>query len=52
MWAGIVRDVLGLASDEMVMLGMALGYAAPDAPVNQLNQSRVDVTAFTTLHGF
>ena len=52
MWAGIVRDVLGLASDEMVMLGMALGYAAPDAPVNQLNQPRVDVTAFTTFHGF
>lgn len=52
MWAGIVRDVLGLASNEMVVLGMALGYADLDAPVNQLNQSRVDVTEFTRLHGF
>jgi len=52
MWAGVVRDVLGLDYSEMVMVGMAMGYANPDAAVNQLNQPRVAVEEFATLHGF
>ena len=52
MWAGVVREVLGLAHSEMVMVGMAMGYANPESAVNQLKQPRIAVEDFATLHGF
>jgi len=52
MWAGVVREVLGLAHNEMVMVGMAMGYANTESAVNQLKQPRIAVEDFATLHGF
>lgn len=43
----IVRDQLALAADQLVVCGMALGYADPEQPVNQYRLDRLPVEAFT-----
>jgi nitroreductase len=54
-WA-MVRSTLKthfeLAATEMVYCGMALGYADPDAPVNQLRSERAEVDEFASFKGF
>jgi nitroreductase len=50
-WPQRVRKALGIADDEKVMLGIALGYAA-DHPVNDVEQPRVPVDDFASLRGF
>jgi len=52
MWSGVIRETLNIPANEMVTLGIALGYAASDAPVNHLTQSRVTLPEFTDLRGF
>jgi nitroreductase len=47
-----VRHVLGLPESDLVICGMALGYADPDAPENQLVTERVPAEKFTEFHGF
>lgn len=47
-----IRPVLGLAAEEVVVCGMALGYADPDAPENGLETERVPASAFTAFRGF
>jgi nitroreductase len=42
----IIRSELRLPGDEMVICGMALGYADPDAPANQLRADREPLKAF------
>jgi nitroreductase len=42
----------GLAPNELVYCGMALGYADPDAPVNSLRSTRVPVEEFATFRGW
>ncbi|HKM61546.1 MAG TPA: nitroreductase [Acidisphaera sp.] len=54
-WApmhAVVRRVLELAPEELVVCGMALGYADPDAPENRLVTERVPASAFATFRGF
>ena len=54
-WApmhAIVREVLALEPEELVVCGMALGYADPDAPENRLVTEREPATAFSTFRGF
>jgi len=46
----IVERELGLARTEMVVCGMALGHADPDAPVNRLVTERVAVAEFARFH--
>ena len=46
----IVAEHLGLADSEMVVVGMALGYADPAAIENTLLADREPVTAFTSFH--
>jgi nitroreductase len=43
----IVNEHLNVPPDEMVLCGMALGYADPDAVVNEFTPKRQDVEAFT-----
>jgi nitroreductase len=43
----IVCEHLNVPPDEMVLCGMALGYADPDAVVNEFSPKRQDVEAFT-----
>ncbi len=52
MWPKTVREVLGLEESEMVMVGMALGYAATEAPVNHAKQSRIGLDEAVSFHGF
>jgi nitroreductase len=47
-----IRRTLGLPENERVICGMALGFADPDAPENQLRTTRVPAAEFTQFHGF
>jgi nitroreductase len=47
-----MRPVLGITPEEVVVCGMALGYADPDAPENALETERVPAAEFTTFQGF
>lgn len=46
-FAKIVMPHIGAGEDEMLVCGMALGYADPDAPVNVFHTPRVPVADFT-----
>ncbi len=47
----IIAQHLKLADDEMLVCGMSLGHADPDAVANQLVTERAPVAAFTRFHG-
>jgi nitroreductase len=47
-----IRRALGLPESDLVVCGMALGYADPEAPENRLVTERVPVEAFTEFRGF
>ncbi len=47
-----IRRLLALPADEVVVCGMAIGYADPDAPENALRTSRVPAREFATFAGF
>src|SRR4051812_10010890 len=47
----IIRPQLGIPDHEIVICGLALGHADPDAPVNALQTERAAVAEFTTFHG-
>ncbi|GHU33920.1 nitroreductase [Betaproteobacteria bacterium] len=47
-----IRQTLGLPENERVICGMALGYAEPEAPENQLITERVPAREFTDFRGF
>lgn len=53
---GMVREQLanhfGLPPEEMIVVGMALGYADVNAPVNAMKRERVGVDEFATFKGF
>ncbi len=46
--AKTVSEFLGLADNEQLYCGMALGYADPDAKVNALRSARTEIDEFTT----
>lgn len=48
----IIRRHLPISDDEIVVCGMALGYADPDAPENALVSERVPAREFTRMLGF
>ncbi|KHQ53322.1 MULTISPECIES: nitroreductase [Mameliella] len=50
--ADIAHAQLGLGEDEMVVCGMALGRADPEAPVNGVRTERDALSVFATLRGF
>lgn len=47
----IVREHLPLSAEDIVVCGMALGYADPEAPENRLETERVPAREFATFHG-
>lgn len=47
-YASIIRPHIGASDQEMLVCGMALGYADPDALVNTFHTPRVPVESFTT----
>jgi nitroreductase len=48
----VIRPVLGLADEEVVVCGMALGHADPDAPENRLETARATSDQFMSWRGF
>jgi nitroreductase len=46
----IVREQLGIADSEVVVCGVALGYADPDAPENKFPVERVPLNEFATFY--
>jgi nitroreductase len=48
----IIAEQLALPAEQMVVCGMSLGYADPDAPENRLVTHREPVPAFTRFEGF
>jgi nitroreductase len=48
----VIRPILGLAEEETVVCGMALGHADPDAPENALTTARVPARSFIRFDGF
>ena len=48
----VIRPVLGLAEEETIVCGMALGYADPDAPENTLRTARAPAEDFIHFEGF
>ena len=47
----IIAEELGFASDQMLVCGMALGYADPNAPENHLITERAPVSEFARFYG-
>jgi nitroreductase len=47
-----IRPVLGLAPEEIVVCGMALGYPDPDAPENAMRTERAPAAGFMQFRGF
>ncbi len=48
----IARKVVGVSELEIVMCGMSLGYADPEAPENNFPTERVPLEEFATFSGF
>lgn len=51
-WNETIRTQLGMPESELVVCGMALGFADPEAPENRLRTEREPVAAFTDFRGF
>jgi nitroreductase len=47
----LIAEHLGLGAHEMVVCGMALGHADPDAVENTLLTERAPVSEFAQFHG-
>lgn len=48
----VIREVLDIPEDEVVVCGMALGYADPEAPENLFETERLALTEFSRFSGF
>jgi len=51
-YADVVHHILALPEEELVVCGVALGLADPDAPVNQVRTGRDPLSKFATFRGF
>jgi nitroreductase len=48
----VIRAQLGIPANEVIICGLALGYADPDAVENQLVTERAPASDFATFNGF
>lgn len=54
-WCGYhktVREAVGIPDDQVLVCGMSMGYADPDAPENRLVTEREPADAFARFEGF
>jgi nitroreductase len=51
-YASVIEENLGLADDEMVVCGIAIGKADEAHPVNQFRTERASLEEFTSFYGF
>ncbi|MEM7729948.1 MAG: nitroreductase [Pseudomonadota bacterium] len=49
-WTSVCHEVLDIAEGQHVLVGMALGYANPDAPVNDLYADRAPLSDVATFY--
>jgi len=49
MWPNTIRDVLGI-ENELVVVGLAIGYQDPQAVVNTVRQPRLELGDFVVMH--
>jgi nitroreductase len=52
MHADVVRRLLGIPEFKLIVMGMAIGYPDPDAPVNNFARARYPLETFVTWRGF
>ena len=50
-YPSLIRQHLGLDESSVVVCGIALGYADPQAPVNQTRTERCDLDAYFKVLG-
>ncbi len=50
-WPGLLSEHLEIPEAEEVLVGLSLGYANPQAPVNQLRADRTDVETVVKFYG-
>jgi nitroreductase len=48
----VIRPLLGIPDNQIIICGMALGYADPDAVVNRLTTERASPAQFASFEGF
>ncbi|MBL4608635.1 MAG: nitroreductase [Pseudomonadales bacterium] len=51
-WHKTIRDVVGIPQNELVFCGVAVGYADPNAKINELISDRANLEDFAELKGF
>lgn len=51
-WHQTIRDVVGIAQEEMIFCGLAIGYADEEAVINQLQTERASLSEFAEFKGF
>jgi nitroreductase len=49
-WTSAAHELLDIPEEEEVLVGLALGYGNPDAPVNDLYADRGELADFTTFY--
>jgi nitroreductase len=52
LWGKSIREFTGIPETDLVFCGMSLGYADPDAVINELYTDRASVDEFATFQGF
>ena len=52
MYPDVLRSVLGIPDSRLLVLGIAVGYPDPNAPVNEFTSEREPLDSVTTWHGF
>lgn len=52
MWSGTIRKVLALPEEQMVLMGMALGYADTSSIAADIPMPRITPGEFADFHGF
>ena len=48
----LIRPLLGIPDNQIIICGLALGFADPDALVNRLATERAPVNEFASFTGF
>lgn len=48
----VIRPILGIPDKQVVICGMALGYADPNDPINRLETQRAPLPEFASFEGF
>jgi nitroreductase len=52
LWGKSIREFTGIGEDQLVFCGVSLGYADPDAAINELHTERASVDEFARFQGF